>query len=256
MPLAGRKRMMKNNSLKNVWEYFCNILFPIRCPVCDEVIEPENLGIRYIHCQCEKKLFPVGKTVCLHCGRPVKEQQEFCYDCSKKDLSKSFVQGKSLFVYQGVIRKTMYRFKYSNKREYAEFFAKETLRQYRDWVNEKDIETIVPVPMFGAKQKRRGYNQAESFAKLLSKETGIPVEKHLVRRVRDTAPQKELNDVQRKNNLKSAFHYNQNIVQYKKVLLVDDIYTTGSTADAVTEELRKSGAEEVYFLSICIGEGM
>lgn len=192
----------------------------------------------------------------MHCGRPVKEGQEYCYDCGRKDLSESFVQGKSLFLYRGAIRKIMYRFKYSNKREYAVFFAEEAWRIYGEWIQKNGIQAIIPVPMYGPKQRRRGYNQAECFAKELSKQTQIPVQTGLVKRVRDTAPQKELNDIQRKNNLKSAFHCEQNIVQYSRVLLVDDIYTTGSTADAVYEELKKNGVTEVYFLSMCIGEGM
>ena len=79
---------------------------------------------------------------------------------------------------------------------------------------------------------------------------------NILKRVRDTVPQKELNDIQRKNNLKTAFHCGKNIVQYTKVLLVDDIYTTGSTADAITETLLKAGVKEIYFLSICIGKGV
>ena len=162
-----------------------------------------------------------------------------------------------LFIlYRGAIRKTMYRFKYSNKREYAAFFSEEAERIYGEWIRKKGIEVIIPVPMYGPKKKKRGYNQAECFAKALSERTGILADANLVMRVRDTAPQKELNDIQRKNNLKSAFHCEKNIVQYTKVLLVDDIYTTGSTADAVYEELKKNGVTEVYFLSICIGEGM
>ena len=78
----------------------------------------------------------------------------------------------------------------------------------------------------------------------------------LVIRTKDTAPLKELNDLERKNNLKTAFHVKENIVQYKKVLLVDDIYTTGTTADAVTDALRGAGIENVYFLAICIGNGI
>ena len=69
-------------------------------------------------------------------------------------------------------------------------------------------------------------------------------------------PQKELSDVGRENNLKNAFQVSDNIVQYKHVLLVDDIYTTGSTAEAVAEELCKAGVGNVYFLVVCIAKGI
>jgi predicted amidophosphoribosyltransferase len=81
------------------------------------------------------------------------------------------------------------------------------------------------------------------------------VEGKWISRVRDTKPQKMLNDVERKNNLKNAFHSRKINVQYNKILLVDDIYTTGSTAEAVTECLHLANVEDVYFLSVCIGKG-
>ena len=77
----------------------------------------------------------------------------------------------------------------------------------------------------------------------------------VVRRVKNTKPLKALSERQRKDNLKGAFQVDTNIVKYSKILLVDDIYTTGATIDAIAELLKKSGAKEVYFLSICVGEG-
>ena len=82
----------------------------------------------------------------------------------------------------------------------------------------------------------------------------MPVESRLVYRVKNTVPQKELNNRQRKDNLKGAFQVRTNIVKYRKILLVDDIYTTGATMDAVGEVLKTAGIEEIYFLCICIGE--
>ena len=150
----------------------------------------------------------------------------------------------------------MYRFKYSNKREYADFYAKEAVRIYGDWIRRKQIEAIVPVPMYRLKEKGRGYNQAAVFARTLGEKMNLPVEKRMVKRIRNTTPQKELNDVERKINLKKAFQLVPNIVKYKKILLVDDIYTTGSTVEAVAHELMRCGVEQVFFLTLCTGEGI
>ena len=166
-----------------------------------------------------------------------------------------FFPGKAVFVYQGEIRQSMYRFKYSNKREYADFYAKEAVRIYGDWIRRKQIEAIVPVPMYRWKEKGRGYNQAAVFAQTLGEKMNLPVEKRMVKRIRNTTPQKELNDVERKINLKKAFQLVPNIVKYRKILIVDDIYTTGSTIDAVAEVLLQAGVDEIYFLCISIGEG-
>lgn len=149
----------------------------------------------------------------------------------------------------------MYRFKYSNKREYALFYAAEAAKLYGDWVKRNKIEVIVPIPMYPGKKRRRGYNQAEVFAKALGKELGIKVDRGLVKRVRDTTPQKELNDKERRCNLKNAFQFVPNIVKYKEILLVDDIYTTGSTMDAVAEVLLLAGVKNIYFICISIGIG-
>lgn len=257
MRMAGQK--MKNNYKKYLEigrELFCSLLFPKRCPVCDEILEPEEVK-KGIHSTCESKIYPIQGAVCMHCGRPVGNiNPEYCYDCIQKGYhKKSYItQAKALYLYKGAIKKTMYRFKYSNKREYADFFAKRALEAYEIWMHRIGAEAIVPVPMYKKKQNKRGYNQAECFARALSRYMGVPVVTDLVYRVIDTTPQKELDAKQRKNNLKKAFHGKKNVVQYNCIIVVDDIYTTGSTAEAVAWELLKQGAQRVYLMTICIGE--
>lgn len=192
--------------------------------------------------------------VCKKCGKSIAdERREFCTDCGKK--KHFYRQGKAVFVYEGKIKNSMYRFKYANKREYAAFYAEEAALLYGDWVREKQIEVIVPVPMYFWKKRRRGYNQAEVFAKQLGKKLKIPVDRGLVKRIRNTVPQKELNDVQRKSNLKNAFQLASDIVKYKQILLVDDIYTTGSTIDEISGVLLNAGVKNIYYICISIGSG-
>jgi len=236
---------------KRIWkEYLVSIFFPRHCPVCDEVIAYGEKICR----GCEKKVRYIKEPSCKKCGKQLEnERQEYCGDCSRK--RHYFEQGKAAFSYQKDMKKSMYRFKYSNRREYADFFAEEAVKRYGKWLEQRGIEVIVPVPMFAAKKRSRGYNQAEVFARALGRECAVPVEEKLVVRTKNTMPQKSLNDKQRKDNLKGAFQVRTNIVKYSKILLVDDIYTTGATVDAIAELLKKSGAKEVYFLSICVGEG-
>ena len=108
--------------------------------------------------------------------------------------------------------------------------------------------------MYGPKEKKRGYNQAEVFAKALSKATGIRIADKIVRRERDTIAMKELNSTKRKKNLLKAFSLQNNVVQFRKVLIVDDIYTTGTTMDEVAKVLKEGGVDEIFGLSVCIGE--
>ncbi len=252
MHLDGQKRIIK--PIKSLFEWCVDQCFPWRCPICDEILEPELVRDK-IHPSCKEKLYPVRGAVCMQCGRPLENStREYCYDCTREESA--IWQGKALYLYQGAIKQTMYRFKYSNKQEYAQFFAEYAIEKYGEWIREKEIDAIVPVPMYRKKQKKRGYNQAESFAKALSSLTGIPVANNLISRVVDTAPQKELNDIERKKNLKSAFQNCKNVVQYKHILVVDDIYTTGSTIRAVTEKLKAVQTDKIYVLCICIGKGM
>ena len=244
-----------------IYKSFLRILdwiFPPRCPVCDGLMDSGEL----IHENCRRKLFFVKEPCCARCGRPLlSESQEYCMDCARKQKGQrknnepGFKQGKSLFLYKGMVKETMYRFKYSNKREYAEYFAREAAESYGDWIRQKGIQAIVPVPMYRHKQRVRGYNQAEVFARALSMELGIPLASNIVKRVRDTVPLKTLNPEERKNNLKNAFQGINNIVKYDHILLIDDIYTTGSTAEAVSQELINTGIKEVYLLCVCIGQG-
>lgn len=227
-----------------------NYFYPPRCPICDDIMEP---GIDVCEA-CRGQVEIASEPVCKRCGKPLRDEtREYCADCVKH--IHIYRQGKAVFVYKAGIKKSMYRFKYSNRREYAQFYAKTAADMYGEWILRQGIEVIVPIPMYRPKQRKRGYNQAEVFARALAKQLDMPIKTGIVTRVRDTIPQKELNDRQRKQNLKNAFQLGPNIVEYSKILLVDDIYTTGSTIDAVAEMLLSGGASEVFYICISIGEG-
>ena len=101
----------------------------------------------------------------------------------------------------------------------------------------------------------RGFNQAEILAERLSGRLRIPLDSvHLVRR-RDTIPQKSLDPAARRENVRGIFSWTGGTLAGRRVLLVDDIYTTGNTLDSAARTLKKAGAEKVYFLTISIGQG-
>ena len=105
------------------------------------------------------------------------------------------------------------------------------------------------------KERYRGYNQAALFGRALSEKMDIPCIPRLMIRVKDTRPQKELNGRERENNVKNAFQSPDNVVKYKRILIVDDIYTTGSTIEACARALRASGISRIYFVVICMTGG-
>lgn len=230
-------------------EGFIRILYPKVCPLCEKILEPKET----ICMSCRRKLPWIGEHMCLKCGKRVEEEEEYCYDCRQREHS--FDQGIGVFAYSPEMKDSIYRFKYGNKREYARFYAEAILQKYRHKIESWEADAIIPVPLHKSREKSRGYNQAELLARPISSATGIPVYTNYLCRVKKTVPQKELNDIERQNNLKNAFKITGNDVKLKKIVLVDDIYTTGATMDNIAKVLKNSGVDEVYGISICIGQG-
>lgn len=228
-----------------------NLLYPKRCPLCGK-IRPYGEGFA-----CEKcfgTLKKVEPPYCLKCGKTLEDsEQEYCEDCQK--ITKSFKRGFPVFFYEGAIKHALYDFKYKNQRNYADFFTDCMYAHYGKELKRLGIDGIVPVPVHQNKRRKRGYNQAELLAKGLGKELGIKIYPNYLERIEDTNPQKELNDKARMKNLKNAFKIGQNTIKLKKILLVDDIYTSGATVEACTRVLLSSEAEEVYYISVAIGKG-
>lgn len=250
-----RQREFYKILMKLKKEYLLHLLFPPRCPFCDTVLfqslaAPEELVCR----ECQAQLKYVEEPVCSRCGKPLEdERREYCYDCGRRTWA--YRQGKSLWIYSGEVKESLYRFKYHNRREYAKYYGAELARVYGAWIRACGIQAVVPIPLSRKRFRQRGFNQAEMIAKEMGKRLNLPVNCDLLFRVRDTKAQKNLNEEERKNNLKKAFKTGTNKVQLDHILLIDDIYTTGSTMNEAAKELKRAGAGEVYCLSISIGRG-
>ncbi len=203
---------------------------------------------------CMEKVVYVKEPRCKKCGKQIRyKEEEYCEDCKKRNFY--YEQGKSIWVHKGPVTWSLYQFKYHNRRIFAEYYAKELWRLYGAKIIEWGIEEIIPVPLHRKRKRQRGYNQAELIAKKLAEFSGIPMEKRAVFRVRYTTRQKELDNRERKKNLKKAFKVSDKWKPASRVLLIDDIYTTGNTIDAVSEELKLAGVEKIWFLTISIGQG-
>ncbi|MCR5210562.1 MAG: ComF family protein [Lachnospiraceae bacterium] len=229
-----------------------DLIFPRRCPVCDEVLSKKD-GKDLICAACFPKIRYIKSPKCYKCGKQLGDDEtEYCEDCRRK--KHLFERGFALYDYHSV-RLSMYRFKYSGRTEYAQFFGRDMAEHFGDEFKKLGIDAIVPVPMYAAKQRSRGFNQAEVLAKALGEELGLPVMNSLVKRVKKTLPMKMLSPAERSANLKNAFIIGHFDVKLRKILVVDDIYTTGCTSDAVAEVLKAAGISEVYFAALSIGEG-
>ena len=236
--------------MKRFLNMVADIFYPRCCPVCQKILKDQR---RMICPECEKKLRPIGHPRCYKCGKPI-EEGEYCKDCQKH--THIFDQGRGLWIQKQPVSRAIYQFKFHNKRYYASVFAEEMMKRYGEWIYRNEIKEIIPIPLYKAKQRKRGFNQALLIAKELSILSGIPVNENAVFRIRNTKPQKILNPMERSRNLKGAFGVKKTWEVKNKVLLIDDIYTTGSTMDRVAKVLKKAGAQKVYFLTISIGQGL
>lgn len=227
------------------------IFFPRHCPVCDGL----TVYGEKIHPACRKKLPYLRGPICFRCGKPISDPaREYCYDC--RIFPKTFQKGRALFLYNTMTRPLMSAFKYQNKRVLSHFFVQELCERYQPVIRSWNIEAIIPVPVHKNKQKKRGYNQAALLSRGLARSLCLPHYDLLIRSV-DTLPQKQFGPQARLNNLQKAFRlnpqYGQTARHLSRVLLVDDIYTTGATMEACTRILHRAGITHVYILSVCTG---
>ncbi len=215
----------------NRLDYF----YPPRSPICGRI---SGKGIR--------------EAYCLQCGKPLEEESaEYCPDCERH--RHAFEAGRAVFSYQGKLKASIYRLKYQGKKEYAVVFGAEMARALGPWIGSRGISRIVPVPLHRARQRERGYNQAALLARELGRRLDLPVDTNLLRRVHPTMAQKALTGSERRANLSGAFRVTGTILPDEGLLLVDDIYTTGSTADAAAACLKMGGKCRVYVAVVAIG---
>lgn len=236
--------------MRTISSFLLDLLYPARCPICDGLLRYRK---EMICAACIPKIRLVAEPLCMKCGKPLEDEREFCRDCSER--RHVFDQGMAVFEYPSVAA-SLYRFKYGGRQEYARFYARCMAKKLDSCLRVWQPQALVPVPIHPSRKRKRGYNQAEILAMALSEETGIPVRKNLIKRVKKTRPQKALNSHERQNNLKKAFKICKNDVKLDTIIMIDDIYTTGSTMDAMAASLREHGVKHIYAASLAIGRGV
>lgn len=218
-----------------------NALFPqnFTCDICGAEIFD---GGRFCPA-CKKTVQFNDKTCCPVCGRKT-ERAEICAEC--KAFAPRYKKGVSALVYSGGGAQLVLKFKRGAK--YLKEYFGQLLQEKAKLLPACDCITYVPIT---AKRKRqRGYNQGELLAKEFSARLKIPVA-HALTKKRETSDQKSLTMKERAENLHACFAIaDRDSVKGKRVLLVDDVLTTGATADEVCRELQIAGAKEIYFMTV------
>lgn len=227
-------------------------LFPSdgRCLFCNKLLIFENSPFCFT---CIENIHWIGDRVCEKCG---KEEHygntRFCRDCNYN--IHHYHQGIALFTYNSQGKRIIHDIKFQANKKLGRFLGNKLGEKVKSmaW---QEIHMVLPVPLHPNRHKERGFNQSQEIARGIINNIPSTLVSDLLVRVRDTPHQTDLTKSQRQNNIKNAFAIeDKEIVSGKTVLLVDDVYTTGSTINECGKVLMDSGAARVYFAVLAIGQ--
>ena len=227
-------------------EYYINrwfwmgvdLLYPPSCVGC------EKLGV--VLCpSCLAKIKKISPPFCICCGAKI-TNGNICSNCEVMPLKISAI--RSWAYYDDITRKALHQLKYRRNLALGETFSHflSELIKNTDW----KIDVITPIPLGRGRYRERGYNQAALLAKPVANKLNIPYRPKIVHRWRETRSQVDLTLSERKNNVAGAFKANRDLALGKRVLIIDDITTSGSTLISCAESLIDAGAKAVYGVTV------
>jgi len=218
-------------------------LLESRCPACGKLQEGPVRPCP----DCARRLAPRTGGYCPGCGAQAGDPglpPMLCGDCRREprpwDLLHCFGP------YQGLLRDLILRYKFQRSLGLGRLLQTLALEAFRP--GQERPELVVPVPLHPRRLLWRGYNQSLELARRLARESGIPLASQAMRRVRRTTPQARLSGPMRRENIRGAFVADPALVSGRRVLLVDDVLTTGATLEEGTLSLRRAGAVRVEIL--------
>lgn len=232
---------MATNFFKKLKNDFLDLIFPRFCVGC-------GLEGAWLCNKCKKDIIEVLAQICPDCGR-LSQNGRYCPRCRKGKSLKGIIV--AAYYEEGAIREVVHNFKYNSVTELSDILARLLINAYKK-ANLK-IDLITFAPLHPKRLAQRGYNQAEILAQKLSLKTGTEL-KNLLKKTRSTKRQVEMSGKNRRKNLIGAFVLNgkQNI-KNKKILIVDDITTTGATLNECALVLKNKGAKEIWGLVVARG---
>ena len=216
------------NLITSFFDVIINLVYPKVCGFCDKICK-ENVCNK---CRVKIQKYLVCKVDYYH--------------------KKSFNKHMYLFKYKGIIRDKILQYKFNDKSYIYESFVNLILKNKKIYRFLENYDIIVAVPISKKRKLQRGYNQSELIARKIAKNIeNLQFLQNILYKKIDTLPQSTLNKIQRRNNVKNAYIIkNTKAIQNKKVLLFDDVFTTGSTVEECSKELKNAGASIVDILTI------
>ena len=232
--------------LNKTLETLIELVYPNQCIVCRQVIEFKTNKWRCPSCIGEMK--PISGKTCDICGVPI-SVDGICSNCSYR--KPYYKKAYCAYEYKGSVKEAIHNIKFRDRPQNIRYFADKVF-EYAVQNGFEGADIITFVPMHPQKQRERGYNQSAILAKYLAKYKTGRYEK-LLKKIKNTPNQHDLKREERLKNLKDSFVVaDENKVKGKKILLVDDIYTTGATVNECAKVLMKAGAKSVEVVCIAI----
>lgn len=233
------------------WQDIINFILPPRCSICGKVLNTDK-GL----CDdCISQIDFLNGAVCAHCGQPLGEiitsenKKILCAECLRKPRH-LFRYSRSAYFYDEFSKKLIIDFKFNDRTDLAPLLAKIIYVAGKD-LFASGIDVIIPIPLHHTRLIKRHYNQSALLAKELGKLTGIKVDYTSVIKTKMTRPQVECNGVERLKNVKGSFTVKKTEnIKGKRVLLVDDVMTTGSTLKECALTIKKARPKSIDNLTI------
>jgi ComF family protein len=239
------------SSLRRAGRALLSLIYPPHCAACHADTEADV----YLCPECVAGAKRIEPPFCQQCSQPFEGDisGEFvCANCTGRKLH--FDCAVSCYLARGVVREFVHRFKYERQYHLRHPLAEWAAAAFEDErIRRQPFDGLVPVPLHATRQREREFNQAEALADLLAKRVGVPV-LPVLERIRYTTTQTRLDRHERMENLRGAFRVRQpSAVPSRHLLIVDDVFTTGSTVDECARVLRQAGAASVRALTVARG---
>lgn len=237
------------------WKTCVDLIFPMNCRGCGIKLSYDDVKTGFICLDCWSKI-PINRPpYCRLCGHSAGDMfHDKCPEC--KQLKPAYFRlARGVSPYSGLLKEAIHRFKYKYQTDLGPPMA-EMMKDY--FLSSNDygpIDMIIPVPLHPIRFREREFNQSELLAIPLAKALNIPIEKKTLYRTRYNPPQMSLDSVSRFKNVVGLFAINDSdIIRNQRILLVDDVMTTGATINACAKALMEAGASEVSVLVMARGD--
>ncbi len=225
--------------------YALDLLLPPRCPACRGIVADQG---RFC-LDCWRGLAFITDPVCAGCGAPFEVDRGPAARCGAcLETPPRFAAARAALAYDGPAKKVLLGFKHGDRQHLAGVMAPQLLRAGRDWLTADAV--LVPVPLHRWRLWRRGYNQAALLAQEVARRSGTPLSVDALVRPKPTASSQGMGRRARADNVRGAFRVARPAaIRGRSVVLVDDVLTTGATAEACSRVLLRAGAREVRVLT-------